>query len=110
MTKEFNLTKPKITDNSFKIEKGSHIVLNKLIKNYEKLNLDFDFSNLILLTGKNGSGKSTLLKQIATTVILAQAGFFVPCENFEFPLFDKLLQFQTLRMILLIKNQLTKCK
>ena len=54
------------------------------------MNLDFDFSNLILLTGKNGSGKSTLLKQIATTVILAQAGFFVPCENFEFPLFDKL--------------------
>ena len=90
LTKEFNLTKPKITDNSFKIEKGSHIVLNKLIKNYEKLNLDFDFSNLILLTGKNGSGKSTLLKQIATTVILAQAGFFVPCENFEFSLFDKL--------------------
>ena len=90
LTKEFNLTKPKITDNSFKIEKGSHIVLNKLIKNYEKLNLDFDFSNLILLTGKNGSGKSTLLKQIAITVILAQAGFFVPCENFEFPLFDKL--------------------
>lgn len=90
LTKEFNLTKPKITDNSFKIEKGSHIVLNKLIKNYEKLNLDFDFSNLILLTGKNGSGKSTLLKQIATTVILAQAGLFVPCENFEFPLFDKL--------------------
>ena len=90
LTKEFNLTKPKITDNSFKIEKGSHIVLNKLIKNYEKLNLDFDFSNLILLTGKNGSGKSTLLKQIATTVILAQAGLFVPCENFEFPLSDKL--------------------
>ncbi len=90
LTKEFNLTKPKITDNSFKIEKGSHIVLNKLIKNYEKLNLDFDFSNLILLTGKNGSGKSTLLKQIATTVILAQAGLFVPCENFEFPLLDKL--------------------
>lgn len=90
LAKEFNLTKPKITDNSFKIEKGSHIVLNKLIKNYEKLNLDFDFSNLILLTGKNGSGKSTLLKQIATTVILAQAGLFVPCENFEFPLFDKL--------------------
>lgn len=90
LTKEFNLTKPKITDNSFKIEKGSHIVLNKLIKNYENLNLDFDFSNLILLTGKNGSGKSTLLKQIATTVILAQAGLFVPCENFEFPLFDKL--------------------
>lgn len=90
LIKEFNLKKPKITDNEFKIEKGSHIVLNNLIKNYEKLNLDFDFSNLILLTGKNGSGKSTLLKQIATTVILAQAGFFVPCENFEFPLFDKL--------------------
>ena len=90
LTKEFNLKKPKITNNEFKIEKGSHIVLNNLIKNYEKLNLDFDFSNLILLTGKNGSGKSTLLKQIATTVILAQAGFFVPCKNFEFPLFDKL--------------------
>ena len=90
LTEEFNLTKPKITDGKFKINQGSHIVLQTILNNYEKLNLDFNFSNLILLTGKNGCGKSTLLKQIATTVIMAQAGLFIPCANFEFPLFDKL--------------------
>lgn len=50
LTKEFNLTKPKITDNSFKIEKGSHIVLNKLIKKLWKIEprfwfFEFDFIN-----------------------------------------------------------------
>ena len=90
LIEEYNLTKPKITENKFEIKQGSHITLEKILNNYEKLDLNFDYSNLILLTGKNGSGKSTLLKQIATTVIMAQAGFFVPCKNFEFPLFDKL--------------------
>ena len=90
LIEEYNLTKPKITENKFEIKQGSHITLEKILNNYEKLDLNFDYSNLILLTGKNGSGKSTLLKQIATTAIMAQAGFFVPCKNFEFPLFDKL--------------------
>ncbi len=90
ISREYNLTKPTITNSTFKIEKGSHITLEAIIKNYEKLDFNFDFSNLILLTGKNGSGKSTLLKQIAITVILAQSGLFVPAKNIEMPLFDKL--------------------
>ena len=40
--------------------------------------------NGILLYGTNAVGKSSLIKSIGICVILAQAGFFVPCESFEF--------------------------
>jgi DNA mismatch repair protein MutS len=40
--------------------------------------------NGILLYGTNAVGKSSLIKSIGICVILAQAGFFVPCESFEY--------------------------
>ena len=36
----------------------------------------------ILLYGTNAVGKTSFIKSIGITVILAQAGFFVPCEEF----------------------------
>jgi len=38
----------------------------------------------ILLFGTNACGKSTLMKSIGLTLIMAQAGFFVPCSQFIF--------------------------
>lgn len=38
--------------------------------------------NGILLYGTNACGKSTLMKSIGLTLIMAQAGFFVPCKEF----------------------------
>ena len=37
--------------------------------------------NGILLYGTNACGKSTLMKSIGLTLIMAQAGFFVPCKE-----------------------------
>jgi DNA mismatch repair protein MutS len=45
--------------------------------------------NGILLYGINSSGKSSLMKSIGLSVIMAQAGFFVPCAALRFTLFDK---------------------
>ena len=44
----------------------------------------------VLLYGINSSGKSSLMKSIGLSVVLAQAGFFVPAVELKFGLYDKL--------------------
>ena len=38
----------------------------------------------ILLFGTNACGKSTLMKAVGLNVVLAQAGFYVPCSSFSY--------------------------
>ena len=38
----------------------------------------------ILLFGTNAVGKSSLIRAVGMTIVLAQAGFFVPCSDFRF--------------------------
>jgi DNA mismatch repair protein MutS len=45
----------------------------------------------VLLYGINSSGKSSLMKSIGLAVVMAQAGFFVPCAMMRFAPVDKLL-------------------
>tara|TARA_B110000046_G_scaffold185288_2_gene226394 strand:+ start:1383 stop:4283 length:2901 start_codon:yes stop_codon:yes gene_type:complete len=42
----------------------------------------------ILLFGTNAVGKSSLIRSIGMSIILAQAGFFVPCDNFVYKPYD----------------------
>lgn len=44
----------------------------------------------MLLYGINSSGKSSLMKSLGISVIMAQAGFFVPCASMKFVAFDKI--------------------
>jgi DNA mismatch repair protein MutS len=44
----------------------------------------------VLLYGINSSGKSSLMKSIGVSIIMAQAGFYVPAVEFRFGLYDKL--------------------
>lgn len=44
----------------------------------------------VLLYGINSSGKSSLMKSIGLSVVLAQAGFFVPAAELRCGLYDKL--------------------
>ncbi|HIP51156.1 MAG TPA: MutS family DNA mismatch repair protein [Campylobacterales bacterium] len=46
--------------------------------------------NGVLLYGINSSGKSSLMKSIGLSVILAQAGFFVPCTELKLGMYDQL--------------------
>ena len=48
-----------------------------------------DDKNGILLFGTNACGKSTLMKAIGLNVIMAQAGFYVPCKSFQFKPYTK---------------------
>ena len=44
----------------------------------------------ILLYGTNAVGKSSLIKSIGICIIMAQAGFFVPCEHFTYKPYHRL--------------------
>ncbi|HFS85190.1 MAG TPA: DNA mismatch repair protein, partial [Epsilonproteobacteria bacterium] len=44
----------------------------------------------ILLYGINSSGKSSLMKSIGISVIMAQAGLFVPAEKMKFTIFESI--------------------
>lgn len=44
----------------------------------------------LLITGPNMAGKSTVMRQTAISAILAQAGGFVPAEEAEMPIFDRI--------------------
>ena len=61
--------------------KHNHITLNA--SNNRKV-------NGVLLYGINSSGKSSLMKSIGLSVILAQAGFFVPAQMLKLGMYEEL--------------------
>jgi len=92
VAKKYNYTKPKITNQKLKIKNLRHplIEINQENGIYVPNDIDFNQYDGMLLYGINSSGKSSLMKSVGIAVILAQAGFFVPCEKMEFKLYDSI--------------------
>ena len=102
----YNYSKPTIclNDNSYlKIKKLRHALIEHIEKNelYVTNDVNLGLNNNIglnnkigleqqgiLLFGTNAVGKTSLIKSIGICVILAQSGFYVPCESMEYCPYD----------------------
>ncbi|MER3425995.1 MAG: DNA mismatch repair protein MutS [Thermus sp.] len=72
-----------------RIQAGRHPVV-EVQGNFVPNDLDMTEARLIVLTGPNMAGKSTYLRQAALIALLAQIGSFIPAEEAELPLFDRI--------------------
>ncbi|MCR4864531.1 MAG: DNA mismatch repair protein MutS [Bacteroidales bacterium] len=77
------------------IKQGRHPVIETLMPAGEEyvpndIMLDSKTRQIIILTGPNMAGKSALLRQTALTVLMAQAGSFVPAKSAKIGYFDKI--------------------
>jgi DNA mismatch repair protein MutS len=90
----YNYSKPTICVNDasyLKIKKLRHALIEHIEKNELYVTNDVELGlkqQGILLFGTNAVGKTSLIKSIGICVILAQAGFYVPCESMEYSPYD----------------------
>lgn len=91
IAKQFNYCKPEIveTDKSFvNATNLRHCLIEQFNTNEFYITNDVSLGNHsvdgILLFGTNAVGKTTLIRALGISIILAQAGLYVPCSRFEF--------------------------
>ncbi|MCA9379184.1 DNA mismatch repair protein MutS, partial [Candidatus Dojkabacteria bacterium] len=92
LAKQYNYIKPALSRQvKLEIKNGRHLVVERLQDEFTPNDVTFDAgTGLILLTGPNMSGKSTYIRQIALLTLLAQIGCFVPADQMEFSLVDRI--------------------
>lgn len=87
---KYNYVRPTFnTNRCVNIVDGRHPVLEAILKNDYILNdVVINKYNVILITGPNMSGKSTYMRMLASIIILAQIGSFVPAKSADLMVFD----------------------
>lgn len=92
----YDYCKPSVNEGyCISITSGRHPVIERQMKPGDQyisndVLLDNEDQQIIMLTGPNMSGKSALLRQTALIVLMAQLGSFVPAQNAEIGVIDKL--------------------
>ena len=94
---EFNYIRPTVVAASpttgsaayLKATKIRHPILERILNSQEYIPNDINLSadhleSGLLLFGMNASGKSSLMKAVGLTIIMAQAGMYVPANSFEY--------------------------
>lgn len=95
VSEKYHYVKPLMTKESQDINlvAGRHPVVEKVLgqQTYVPNDVQMDAeTGMLLITGPNMSGKSTYMRQLALTVIMAQIGCFVPADEANLPIFDKI--------------------
>ncbi|NLK72823.1 MAG: DNA mismatch repair protein MutS, partial [Clostridiales bacterium] len=94
ISERLNYVKPKVNNsNIIKIEKGRHPVVENTLRNGMFVSNDTYMDNentFLLITGPNMAGKSTYMRQTALIVLMAQIGCFVPAEEAEIGIVDRI--------------------
>ncbi len=91
---ENNYVCPSITEqDKIKIKEGRHPVVEEMQDEVfvpNNTSLDRDENRFLIITGPNMSGKSTYMRQVALIVLLAQIGSFVPAQQAEIGIVDRI--------------------
>ena len=87
--------RPRVNDGTqIRIEAGRHPVVEATLPAGEFVpndcRLDSEGVSFALITGPNMAGKSTYLRQTALIVLMAQAGSFVPAQDAEIGIVDRI--------------------
>lgn len=86
--------KPVVNDgDKIRIKNGRHPVVEHFIQERFVPNdavIDCDTDQLLIITGPNMAGKSTYLRQVALITLLAQMGSFVPADEAEIGVVDRI--------------------
>jgi DNA mismatch repair protein MutS len=79
------------TENLSLIAAGRHPVVETLVKEFTPNSTIFDDKGRIhIITGPNMSGKSTYIRQVALIQLMAQIGCFVPADEAEICIADRI--------------------
>jgi DNA mismatch repair protein MutS len=89
-----NYTRPSLTHRPRRLTLKScrHPVVEKFVGRHDFVANDIlmnEGKSQILITGPNMAGKSTVMRQTAIAAILCQAGSWVPANEAEMPIFDR---------------------
>lgn len=91
---ERDYVRPEMTgEDVLEIDEGRHPVVERLMPAGRFVPNDCrlgDGRRLLVVTGPNMGGKSTFLRQVALTVLMAQAGSFVPARSARIGLADRI--------------------
>ena len=89
----YNYVRPEVGEGAIiDIRQGRHPVVERMVDGFvpNDLTLDRETQRLTILTGPNMAGKSTYLRQLAHIVLMAQMGSFVPAEQAQIGLADRI--------------------
>ncbi|MBM7116143.1 DNA mismatch repair protein MutS [Archangium primigenium] len=93
---EYGYVRPVVDDSEvLTITGGRHPVVERVLGAGEAfvpndVKLDSGESQILIITGPNMAGKSTVMRQVALTVLMAQAGSFVPAASARIGLSDRI--------------------
>ena len=95
VAEDMNYCMPKVNNQgSINIKNGRHPVIEKMLGTGEFVEndtfLDEGDNRLAIITGPNMAGKSTYMRQVALITLMAQVGSFVPAEEAEIGVVDKI--------------------
>ena len=90
-----NYKRPLInTEGYLRIKKGRHPVVEKMLDKVPFIEndtyLDMADDRIAIITGPNMAGKSTYMRQVALIVLMAQMGSFVPAEEADIGICDRI--------------------
>ena len=95
VAQQYNYVKPAINEKGIiDIKNGRHPVVEKMLRNdmfvANNTYLDNTKNRISIITGPNMAGKSTYMRQTALIVLMAQIGSFVPAQEANIGIVDRI--------------------